>query len=125
MGLESKYTRELCRICEQQGAMTQVLISGVFYDARGRVLGATSPGWPDRIFTHERLTGTVYVEFKLQGERPSALQERIHKQLRERGDIVFVASFSRDGNYVGIDGCDWVQYSLFMKQLINATEALR
>lgn len=49
--------------------------------------------WPDRLFIPPRLSRVkrpLWVEFKRVGEKPTVLQDQIHKLLRARGERVEV-----------------------------------
>lgn len=45
----------------------------------------TNRGVPDRIFMKNNIT--FFIEFKTLGKKPSAIQEVIHKKIREQGRV--------------------------------------
>lgn len=57
--------------------------------------------WPDRLFiprvraSHE-LLDTLWVEFKRRGEDPTPLQAAMHRDLRQRGQLVVVVDAFED-----------------------------
>lgn len=56
-----------------------------------KILSTHLAGMPDRICTLPD-GGVLWVEVKATGEKPRAIQEYRHKQLRQRGQLVEVVS---------------------------------
>lgn len=52
-------------------------------------------GWPDHLYICKGKS--LFVEFKLPGEEPRALQKYIHEQLTEHGAVVRVIDNVKDG----------------------------
>src|SRR5580765_7258037 len=80
---ESKTEKDVKKWAEEVGILV------VKMNLRGR------KGWPDRIFILPN--GLVlWVEFKRPGEQPRDLQAYVHRELRKRKQLVYVADHVAD-----------------------------
>src|SRR5215831_12533435 len=58
-------------------------------------------GWPDRMFLYHGKV--LFIEFKRPGERVRAIQQYIHKQLRQQGfNVEVVDSITNGKHYIDI-----------------------
>lgn len=78
---ESYIERKVCEYAKEKGVLV--------FKCTGH------KGIPDRIFLYQ---GRVfYIEFKAPGKKPTVLQERVHRKIREQGIMVFVIDNIEDG----------------------------
>ena len=91
--LEKHIEQDVCRYARKKGWV---------------VYKFTSPGTrgvPDRIFMRDGVV--FFIEFKSPGQKPSRLQECVHRRIREQGIDVYVV----DGIEQGCKLIDDVSYS--------------
>ena len=86
MELESKY---------QAGLRKMLKANGWFFT---KIIQTSTNGFPDILAVRDG--ETIYIEAKREGRKPEPLQLYVHKQLREHGAKVFVASRNNDNDLV-------------------------
>ena len=59
-----------------------------------KMVAAFDNHWPDRLFVGPRGAGTpiLFIEFKRQGQKATEIQERVLRDLRERGQVALVVT---------------------------------
>lgn len=83
---ESSIEKAVCDYARKHGAMAM------------KLAGPNQKGQPDRMFL--RNGKVVFIEFKAPCKKPTALQERWLKQLREQGFAADWCDNVADGNYI-------------------------
>lgn len=76
---ESEWTRKMCKQMETMGAFVTALVGGRMQQS----------GLPDRLVIWKGVT--IFIEFKSERGKLSALQSAIHRQMISRGGHVYVA----------------------------------